>query len=208
MQNFYLGKNEQWKGNLINDIIRESNFYSYLELGVDKGSTYNLIYCKKKVGVDTYPKFEGLVKSTTSDFFINNEDFFDLIYIDACHEKYQVLEDFKNSYSFLSENGIIIFHDINPPTLSTTLSTFCGNVYEFWIELEKYAKIHVFEYVDGDTVGIFLKSENPSLDLELLPKEFDHDWDTFTEKKKDIIDSKNLNYTDLISLSKENKKNF
>jgi hypothetical protein len=42
-----------WKGYLINDLISDLNFKSYLELGVSTGESWKIINCEKKVGVDS-----------------------------------------------------------------------------------------------------------------------------------------------------------
>tara|TARA_B100000886_G_scaffold144974_1_gene98583 strand:+ start:15623 stop:16396 length:774 start_codon:yes stop_codon:yes gene_type:complete len=51
--------------------------------------------------------FEG----TSDNFFQQNKQFFDLIYIDGSHEFLNVYKDACNSFNFLNQNGIIIFDD-------------------------------------------------------------------------------------------------
>jgi predicted O-methyltransferase YrrM len=101
-----------WKGFLINDLISDLNYKSYLELGVSVGESWKLIYCENKIGVDNNinvaNEFDGVIHATTDDYFLNNKDKFDLIYIDALHEKNQVYKDFKNSFNSLNDSGIII----------------------------------------------------------------------------------------------------
>lgn len=50
---------------------------------------------------------------TTVDFFLKNQNKkkYDLVYIDASHEKEDVLFDGINSYWLLKDNGVIIFDD-------------------------------------------------------------------------------------------------
>ena len=107
---------QDWKGSFINDIIKDSNYNSYLELGVSLGESWKRIFCKNKVGVDNdhmvSQYFDGVICATTDEFFKTSKLKFDLIYIDASHEKNQAYKDFKNSYNSLNTGGIIIFHDI------------------------------------------------------------------------------------------------
>jgi len=52
-----------------------------------------------------------IMKTTSDDFFYNNKNYFNLIYIDGCHHYEQVKKDFINSFNFLEKNGYIICDD-------------------------------------------------------------------------------------------------
>ena len=188
-----------WKGFLINDLITDLNYQSYLELGVSLGESWNRITCDKKIGVDNdinvTNKFDVVIHSTTDDYFLNNNDKFDLIYIDALHEKNQVYKDFKNSFNVLNDSGVIIFHDVNPFDISQTHFNNSGDVFELWIELAKTYKVYIIknEY-DGDSVGIFIKSKNSKfIDIEVK----DYTYQFFSENREDFISY--LNYEEIIN---------
>jgi predicted O-methyltransferase YrrM len=51
---------------------------------------------------------------TSDDFFSQNKETFDVIFIDGLHYYDQVSRDFNNSLSCLNKNGIIILHDMMP----------------------------------------------------------------------------------------------
>ena len=51
-------------------------------------------------------------KGTTKDFFIQNKDTFDFIYIDASHKKSDVASDLKESWKILNPGGIIGCDDL------------------------------------------------------------------------------------------------
>ena len=40
---------QDWKGSFINDIIKDSNYSSYLELGVAVGESWKRIFCKNNI---------------------------------------------------------------------------------------------------------------------------------------------------------------
>ena len=188
-----------WKGFLINDLISDLNYKSYLELGVSVGESWKLISCENKIGVDNNinvaNEFDGVVHATTDDYFLNNKDKFDLIYIDALHEKNQVYKDFKNSFNVLNDSGVIIFHDVNPFDISQTHFNSSGDVFELWIELAKTYKVYIIknEY-DGDSVGIFIKSKNSKfIDIEVK----DYTYQFFSENREDFISY--LNYEEIIN---------
>ena len=50
-------------------------------------------------------------KNTSDIFFDNNQNFFDIIYIDGLHKYYQVKKDLNNALKYLKEDGIIICDD-------------------------------------------------------------------------------------------------
>lgn len=123
---------------IINFFIEHYQYKNYLELGVrDTNNTFNKIKCVDKVGVDIDPKSKPTYNMTTDDFFetVGKELKWDIIFIDACHEKNQVYKDFYNSLSHLNDNGIIVMDDINPFTLELLKPEFCDNAWEVFAEL-------------------------------------------------------------------------
>jgi hypothetical protein len=62
----------------------------------------------------------------TDDFFAQNTNTYDIIYIDAGHDWETVLRDYNNSVKVLNKGGIIFFHDLYPtPELATP--AYCGD---------------------------------------------------------------------------------
>lgn len=179
MDNYIVEKynNYYWKGFFLTDLIKHFNFKSYLELGVATGESWNNVICEYKVGVDSNPslKIEDVLTSTTNEYFSNlsKEHKFDLIFIDACHEKSYVKEDFLNSFEHLNENGLIIFHDIGPwkKEYAEPWGPH-GNCYELWIALvNNYSdNIATFEGFgeNRDYVGLFFKNKLEKIDCYLL----------------------------------------
>jgi hypothetical protein len=126
----------------LNRIIKEMNYVSYLEIGVDDPrNNFNHIHVKKKVGVDPYfdntgchawneRNKENLIslidekavfhQMTSNDYFDmlrskrGKRSMFDLIYIDGLHIESQVDKDIENALQFVSEKGIIVLDDVPP----------------------------------------------------------------------------------------------
>ena len=67
--------------------------------------------------------------TTTNEFFKNQKDTFDIIFIDANHDYEAVKEDFDNSIKILNENGIILLDDTDPLYQYLTHTTRCSNSY-------------------------------------------------------------------------------
>lgn len=88
---------------IINDIYINSNI-RYLELGILCGTNFQSLMIENKQSVDIIAysiKPTHLMK--TDDFFDQNKDIFDIIYIDADHEYNQVIKDYNNSVDCLSD---------------------------------------------------------------------------------------------------------
>jgi predicted O-methyltransferase YrrM len=82
----------------------------------------------------------------------------DLLFIDGDHSYEGVKKDFEIYQSFVSNNGIIAFHDIVPDSFSRTgikTSSYVGEVPKFWNEIKKNYKYKEFiESDDQDGCGI------------------------------------------------------
>ncbi len=108
---------------------------SYLEIGVNKGNTFNSVQAAEKVAVD--PKFlfdheavaaelpgTSFHETTSDDYFASiatRETEFDVIYLDGLHTSEQTIRDLVNSISFLNSQGIIIIDDVFPSSYSASL---------------------------------------------------------------------------------------
>src|SRR5579883_1462845 len=107
---------------LLNYIIVKHNFNSYLEIGVADGVVLRKVVAPHKVGVDPVPwasiaystVADSFFPTTSDEFFKNNQEYFDLIFIDGLHLHEQVLKDVENSMKWLNPGGIIVMHDCLP----------------------------------------------------------------------------------------------
>jgi Rps23 Pro-64 3,4-dihydroxylase Tpa1-like proline 4-hydroxylase len=107
----------------------------YLEIGVEYGITFNNVHFLDKIAVDPDPKFEVddenvLKKMTSDDFFKQNNDLFDVIFIDGMHQTEYVIKDFNNSICCLKENGKIFVDDILPISYNEQLKVPNKHYYE------------------------------------------------------------------------------
>lgn len=106
---------------IINTIIerRFPNACRYLEVGVaDPSQCFNKIKAAYKVSVDPNIEVKDAnvtFKGTSDEFFSQNKEQFDVCFLDGLHLAHQVWKDIQNSMECLSENGMIVLHDTNPP---------------------------------------------------------------------------------------------
>lgn len=109
---------------------------SYLELGLYEGETFKLIcdIVPRCVGVDLINKTtlnKGVLHiMTTDEYFKNNTEKFDVIFIDADHNFNQAKIDFDNSCLFLNTGGVIVLHDTDPAYPHLLDPGYCGDSYK------------------------------------------------------------------------------
>lgn len=108
---------------LIQYFTKKYNVKNYLEIGCgtnqsftdiasathdsSDGHAFNVAWC-----VDPFQG--GTHRTTSDDFFFQNNVTFELIFIDGLHEARQAQRDITNALRWLTLNGTIILHDCNP----------------------------------------------------------------------------------------------
>ncbi|WCL81384.1 class I SAM-dependent methyltransferase [Saprospira sp. CCB-QB6] len=146
---------------------------TYLEIGVrDPSKNFDKIKADQKYSVDPGVEFkENPVdfKLTSDDFFaairqsklLSADTRFDLIFIDGLHLAEQVDRDIKNALDFIKDDGFIVLHDCNPPTI--------------WHAREKFyfAYTPATGYWNGTTWKAFVKARQ---NKELYSCCIDTDW--------------------------------
>ena len=126
---------------IIQSLINKMKATSYLEVGVQAGHCFNTIQCKHKVGVDPDSGSAATHHMTSDDFFLQNEEKFDICFSDGLHHADQSERDILNMLNCLNENGIIVCHDMLPNAKRMQeiplqeQNEWCGNVWESWVKL-------------------------------------------------------------------------
>ena len=118
------------------ELIRGCGYKSYLELGVYIGETLAPIssIVNRHVGVDTIQHNLiaplNMFYGTTDEFFKQNFENFDCIFIDANHNAKSVEQDLRNALGCLSVGGMIILHDTNPNHADLFAEGYCSDSYK------------------------------------------------------------------------------
>ena len=178
-EKFYQKHHFDWgkypnRSQLIQDIIDFKKYKSYLEIGCDDDVNYNKILVEKKIGVD--PLNGGNIRKTSDDFFIDNKDYFDCIFIDGLHEYDQVKKDIHNALKFLEEDGIIFLHDCLPRSLfeqavPRSQHIWTGDVWKAIVEIRTHQDVDTCVCLMDMGVGIIIKRANSAL-LNISIKDF------------------------------------
>ena len=159
----YDWNNTQTRFEIINKLINSKKFKSYLEIGCQSDVNFSKIKIENKVGVD--PQSGGTLRMTSDEFFSQNKDTFDLIFIDGLHIHEQVLKDIDNSLNVLNENGVILLHDCLPAkiwhqTIPQTHSSWNGDVWKSIVQSRTREDIDTYTIKADQGLGLILKRTN------------------------------------------------
>ena len=151
---------------LIQFIINKHSFKNYLEIGCDKDQSFSKIIIKNKVGVD--PVSGGTIRDTSDNFFKNNNEKFDIIFIDGLHHYEQVSRDIKNSLKILNINGYILIHDCLPRSIAHQAipryrGSWNGDVWKSIVEFRTNPKLDTFTCQIDYGVGVLINRDNTDL---------------------------------------------
>lgn len=153
----------------------------YLEIGCANNALFHSVFADNKIGVD--PQSGGTHRMTSDEFFENNKQKFDVIFIDGLHEFQQVHNDLLNSIKCLKKGGIIAFHDMIPRNwleehMPRINSVWTGDVWKVAFELLQATGVD-FKIVKADHgVGVLRltgdKIDVPDLSDHLRSKRFEY----------------------------------
>ncbi|MGH2954297.1 MAG: class I SAM-dependent methyltransferase [Solirubrobacterales bacterium] len=168
---------------------------SYLEIGVHTGVLFTHVRAARKVGVDPEPAIPGwkwwlhpntalrgsLVEATSDEYFdgLEPEAEFDVVFVDGEHTFEQSLRDVENGLAHLAEGGVVLVHDVNPPSAASALSDpaaaarlpggecWCGDVWRtiVWLRaVRDDLEVHTFDTDFG--VGVVRRGSSKPLALD------------------------------------------
>ena len=167
-EKFYKKLNFNWnlyphRLEIIQNIIISKNYKKYLEIGCDKDQIFSNILIDFKIGVD--PVQGGNVRKTSDDFFKNNLDKFDIIFIDGLHEYDQVNKDITNSLKALNDGGIILLHDCMPKSyfhqaVPRSRMSWNGDVWKNIVEARANPEIDTYTCFADEGIGIIFNRLN------------------------------------------------
>ena len=135
---------------LVNLLLNKFPNPTYLEIGCAENALFDSVPVLNKIGVD--PVSGGNIRKTSDEFFLENQQSFDVIFIDGLHTYEQVRKDVINALAHLTPNGFLVLHDMLPRT---------------WIEH------HTPPIKDGPWAGDVWKvglelSNTPGIDFKIL----------------------------------------
>ena len=153
---------------LLSHLIRSKNYQRYLEIGCNLDGTFSKLPVAYAVGVD--PNRGGTHRMTSDEFFDQNNEFFDLAFIDGLHRHHQVLKDVENMVQRLNPGGCIVLHDCLPTKQEHQLEKpsrknmpWTGDVWKAIVELRQRPEFDI-AVLDSDW-GLGVLFVRPNSDI-------------------------------------------
>jgi hypothetical protein len=200
---------------IIQKLINHIDAKSYLEIGLGNGEVHKNINCRIKVGVDPceYPitkehNVQPTFKLTSDEFFNQNKETFDIIFIDGLHEAACVERDINNSLKILNTKGYIICHDMNPKNEAAQLvprirKLWNGDCWKAWVKVRSTnPNLKMFVVNTDFGCGVIQKGSQELLDLNNL----DLTYKNFKKHKKEWLNL--ISVKEFLSINLENEEFF
>jgi hypothetical protein len=189
------------RSEIVKNILKYKNYKSYLEIGTFRDDLFNQVKCEKKIGVD--PVSGGNVRKTSDNFFLDNKNKFDLIFIDGLHHYKQVKKDITNSLKILNKGGVILMHDCMPrnyfyQAVPRSQYNWNGDTYKAFLEIRTKDDYDSYCCYADEGIGVILKRKNKNklnLDLKNFGKLNYNDYANNYKKYLNLIE-----YEDLINI--------
>lgn len=175
---------------IIQVLINKTNGKNYLEIGMGPGTNFSQIQCENKVCVDPTQTVPVTFTLTSDEFFKQNKDKFDVVFIDGLHWSEQVYKDIINSLDVLNEGGYIICHDMNPHSeliqrypQPIVESEWTGDCWKAWVKLKTERKDLDMLVVDTDYgCGVITKGKQ-----KLIKVNEELTWELLDSKREKIL---------------------
>ena len=167
-EKFFKRLNYNWqlfptRTKIIQEIINHRNYKSYLEVGCDNDENFSKIQIANKIGID--PLKGGTLRMTSDEFFIKNDQSFDIIFLDGLHTYEQTIKDIDNGLKFLNTNGVIIIHDCLPKKIWNQIvprlyGHWNGDVWKAIVHSRTYDLADTYTCIADHGLGVIFKRKN------------------------------------------------
>ena len=190
-----------YRWDLIQYLIDKYSFKKYLEIGCDDDASFSKIKIEKKIGVD--PFSGGTIRDTSDNFFKNNKDFFDIIFIDGLHIYDQVIKDINNSLKFLNKDGFILIHDCLPRTkahqaIPRYRGSWNGDVWKAIVEMRTKKDVETYTCKIDYGIGVIQNKDNTDI-LNLETQDFSRlKFEEYFKNNSKFM--RIINYEDMINM--------
>ena len=175
------------KTDIINSLIIENSYESYLEIGLDRANNFRAIDIAHKESVDPaegqYKHAKPTHRLTSDEFFdqVDSNLKWDIIFIDGLHHADQVYRDIQNALNHLKQGGSVVCHDLSPTSYEMQLvprqtSTWTGDCWKAWVRVRSERKdLFMIAYDTDHGTGVITKSDNAANPLDLKGSEIEYE---------------------------------
>ena len=173
---------DRHSGRRINALIQSSGSgKSYLEIGVERGLTFEAVRAEIKVCVDPAPLFRRdslptgaqLVVSTSDNYFADGASGhpFDFVFLDGLHTAEATYRDLVGALNWLSPGGTVLVDDVMPTDEASALPSYRDSQ----LEKKKQGIKHSRWYGDVWKVVWLIVTKYPDIQVLLIgSREHEH----------------------------------
>ena len=180
---------------VINLLIDRKGYKSYLEVGFANGDCYDRIKCENKTATDPDTNTRAPHHLPSDEFFEQNKDTYDIIFIDGLHHSGQVYKDILNALEVLNEGGVIVCHDMNPQGFQEQfvprqVKRWNGDCWKSFVKIRaEEAGLDMFVLDMDEGTGIIARGEQERL---ILTEEVNYD--NFVKNRVEWLNLKPTEY--------------
>lgn len=146
---------------IINHLIKVNGYQNFLEIGTQERINISNIDIHRKISVDPDPEANADFVLSSDDFFKQNTEKFDIIFVDGLHHSDFAYRDIINSLKIINPGGCIVVHDVKPHSYESQLiplektlehgsGIWNGDVWKSWVKLRTERKDLSMKVVDTD----------------------------------------------------------
>ncbi|MFH2047792.1 MAG: class I SAM-dependent methyltransferase [Pseudomonadota bacterium] len=191
------------KSDLINFIIQQHGFKSYLEIGVLNGHNFKQIQVEHKESIDPNSKWPATYKMTSERFFDScvgqyKNKTYDVVFIDGSHLSEDAGSDALNARRYLNPTYIIM-HDCNPKKYEHQIrqrprngKSWYGDVWLAWVALRQTLPFLPMFVVDTDCGCGIIYNRIESRSAFTITE--DLTWESLQENRKEWLNLQNIEY--------------
>jgi len=186
----------------INHVINKMDYKTYLQIGIEKGQVFNNIKVEK-TGVDLHCEMQDVLNISPDEFFENNSNLYDTIFIDGDHRYEEVKKDVINALESITEKGMVLIHDTCPTKSSHVAANkvegreWCGQAYKVATEYNNKEGYEVLTWAKDFGVTIIFHSSNST------SYDYGYEFEDLISSKYESVNAQNIGIiNELLSLYK------
>lgn len=143
-------------------LLRARGYRRYLEIGCQNNVCFDAINAPLDVKIGVDPISGGTHRMTSDTFFSQNNEKFDLVFVDGDHHHAQALRDAEHALAALAPGGCLVMHDVLPGNLMYEGPFWCHTAWRAFAKLREHPQL---DGVAGDFdhgVGVIRRGPNPT----------------------------------------------
>ena len=159
---------------IINYLIAVNDYKSFLEIGTQAKINFTSVSVDRKVCVDPDTNAGADYQITSDEYFENNFEKFDIVFVDGLHHADFAYRDIVNSLRRLNPGGCIVVHDVIPYSYEAQViplqkasdlgtTPWNGDVWKLIVELRTLDYIQLHTIIADHGIAIIKLGKNKNI---------------------------------------------